>query len=98
MPDALKRGLRTIVAGTPYVAGAPLQDRVGLIADVDRRIADTEREHASLVDEAGAHGVTLAHLQEEVGHRTIAAQKAERERRDALANERHLRREAERAR
>ena len=72
VPDAVKAGLRAILEGAAYEPGATLADRVALVAAVDAKVAELERQHTTLVDEAAALGIPLTLLPEEHGRRVRA--------------------------
>jgi hypothetical protein len=84
--DSLKASLAVVVNGAAGETGPALADRPGLIADLDKRIADLEREHAALCDEARAAGITLELLDVERGRRHRAEQHARFVRDQVAAN------------
>jgi len=77
VPDLVKTGLAQVLDAVPYTAGPPMAERAGRIAAVDERIADVEREHAILVDQAAAVGVSMEHMPGERARRTGVAQRRE---------------------
>jgi hypothetical protein len=79
-PEAVRARLAAIIEKADYAAGPAMDGRPALVANLDKRMASVEQEHASLVDEAERAGVTLAHLDGERAKR-IALQR----RREAAA-------------
>jgi hypothetical protein len=77
-PTLFKARLREIIERAEYNAGPPMGDRLRLLAEVDARIGQIERDHAALVDEAGASGIRLEHLPDEHARRMRALPAEER--------------------
>jgi hypothetical protein len=85
-PEAVKQGLRAMVASVNYEAGPPMAERAALIEKINARIGDVAREHEELVDEARTVGIHLEHLPIVKGQRARAAALAERQARDVRDN------------
>jgi hypothetical protein len=62
VPAQLKAGLRRLIEATEYAEGPPMSERPRLIAELDEKIADVEREHSQLVDQARGLGIEIALL------------------------------------
>jgi hypothetical protein len=91
MPEYLKDGLRRVIEATPYVAGPPMADRPGLIADVDAKIADVEDQHSELVARAAELGISIELLLDVRARRAHEANLAEFRERDARDRARRVR-------
>lgn len=85
-PDQLKRGVRRIIEAAAYVAGPAMRERPRLIAEVDAKITEVERQHSELVDRARELGVGLALLPEVQGRRLQAGHRRKRWEDDQRAN------------
>jgi hypothetical protein len=81
-PGLVKARLAEILRAALYEAGSPMADRRRFLAEADAKIAEIERAHEQLVDEAAAlePPVTLTLLPEVKARRDAAAAKADRER------------------
>ena len=96
-PALVREGVRAVIASTPYGdEGPPMRARAALVAEVDGKIAALVTEHAALVDNAGALGITLADLPATVGRRAQAAQAHERWELDQVANRAYYKQSPER--
>ena len=73
----MKASLGAIIDAAKFEAGPPMADRERLLADLDERLADVERQHAQLVDEAAEAGIVLSHMDGERGRRIQAEQRAQ---------------------
>ena len=77
-PELVREGLAAVITRTPYDEGPPMAERAALVAEVKRKIEAIVKDHADLVDNAAAAGITLAHLPTTVGRRVRAAQARKR--------------------
>jgi hypothetical protein len=93
-PEIVKASLAKIVQAVEYEAGPPMSTRLERIAEIDTRLADVERAHTDLVDEAREAGVSLPLMPDERARRIQAAQRVEAARRFNEANRDAIRRGA----
>jgi hypothetical protein len=72
-PDVLRDGLARVIRAVAIDEGPALSERRGALAEVDRRRASIEDDHAKLVDAAREVGIVLEHLPATVFKRGRAA-------------------------